>query len=235
MVHERTEPESNTVNLNAEKWDAIYSHQMAGSFLQHPNDTLVSLFFQNQESINVGGTCLDYGFGSANNSEFLLRYFSVLYGVEIARSSIDIARRRLNDYCNFNPALFTARRDLEGFEGLFDLVVAWQVLCYNDAPSLNVAIRSLHASLKPGGIIITSLTTHRDVKTKFARRVAPNTFAIDERIPQQHGCRIFALDHTDEFVALFDAFEVLDVGCYERRSCRCENTLSEHYLVARKR
>jgi len=38
------------VNPNAEKWEAIYSHQMAGSLLQYPNDTLVSLFFQNQES-----------------------------------------------------------------------------------------------------------------------------------------------------------------------------------------
>lgn len=222
------------MNRNAESWEAIYSHNLAGSFLHYPNDTLVSLFFQNKERMNTSGACLDYGFGSANNAEFLLRQFAILHGVEIAQSSVDIAHRRLSHHANFDPSLFTVRHGLAGLEETFDLVVAWQVLCYNDGPSLETALQSLHASLKRGGVFITSLTTHRDVKTKFAQRIAPNTFVIDERIPQQHGCQIFALEDTEGFLALFDAFEVLDVGLYERRSYRSENTLSEHYLVARK-
>ena len=131
--------------------------------------------------------------------------------------------------------MFVVRQDLSGWEGKFDLVVAWQVLCYNDLQGMKDSVRKLYASLKPGGILITTLTTQRDVKAKFAAKVAPNTFVIDDRIPHQKGCQVFAVNGKNKFLSFFDQFEVLDTGYYERLSFLAENTLSEHYLVAQKR
>jgi len=223
------------MDKNFENWQQIYAQGLAGSYMRYPNENLVSLFFQNRSRINLTGCCLDYGFGSASNSEFLIQHMAALHGVEIAQSSVDIARQRLAAYKNFDPALFTVRQDLTGLEEKFDLVVAWQVLCYNDLQSMKDSVRKLHDSLKPGGILITTLTTQRDVKAKFAVKVAPNTFIIDERIPHQQGCQVFAVEDKDEFLSFFAAFEVLDAGYYERSTFQSNNTLSEHYLVARKR
>jgi SAM-dependent methyltransferase len=223
------------MDKNLENWQQIYAQGLAGSYMRYPNENLVSLFFQNKSRINLAGTCLDYGFGSASNSEFLIQQMATLHGVEIAQSSVDIARQRLAPHKNFDPSLFVVRQDLSGWEESFDLVVAWQVLCYNDLQGMKGSVRELHASLKPGGVLITTLTTQRDVKAKFAAKVAPNTFVIDDRIPHQQGCQVFAVDDKNEFLSFFEQFEVLDAGHYERSSFLAENTLSEHYLVAQKR
>ena len=59
------------MDKNIENWDQIYTQNKAGSFLNYPNENLVTLFFHNKKLINQNGACLDFGFGSANNSEFL--------------------------------------------------------------------------------------------------------------------------------------------------------------------
>ncbi len=223
------------MDKNLENWQQIYDEGLAGSYMSYPNENLVSLFFQNKSKINLSGCCLDYGFGSANNSEFLIQQMTALHGVEIAQRCVDIAHQRLASYENFNRVNFTLHQNITWWEEKFDLVVAWQVLCYNNSETIKDAVRKLHDSLKPSGILITTLTTQRDVKAKFSEKVAHNTFVIDERIPHQKGCQVFAVENMDEFLSFFTAFEVLDSGYYERSSFQSENTLSEYYLVARKR
>jgi len=222
------------MDKNIKNWKKIYSRGLAGGLLRYPNENLVALFTKYKSLINLEGCCLDYGFGSANNSEFLVQYMASLHGVEIASSCLDIARDRLAAYKKFDPSLFVVRQDLSGYENKFDLVVAWQVLCYNDMQGLKDRVRMLQASLKPGGILITTLTIQSDIKAKFASQVAPNTFVIDERIPHQEGCQIFAVKDKNEFLSIFEAFEVLDAGWFGRGSFCEERTLSEYYLVARK-
>lgn len=45
-----------------------------------------------------------------------------------------------------------------------------------------------------------------------------DTYEIDERIPHQEGCRVFSPKNEQEILALFDRFEVVDCGYYERAS-----------------
>ncbi|PRC91479.1 class I SAM-dependent methyltransferase [Solimicrobium silvestre] len=220
---------------NAENWEAIYRQKKAGNYLIYPSEHLVSLFFQNKAAITLSGKCLDFGFGSANNSEFLIQQMQELYGIEIAESSLISAKNRLAKYTNFNPENFKLIAKEHDFNhNFFDLIVAWQMLYYNDMANLELTIAKLADYLKPGGILICTLITNNDVKVRHANRVAADTYEIDHRIPHQEGCKVFSPKNKDDFLALFQAFNVIDVGYYERTSFLAENSTSEYYLIAKK-
>ena len=223
------------MDKNFANWDDIYRNSRAGSFLSYPNENLVTLFFQNKKSINLNGTCLDYGFGSANNAEFLIQHMQELYGIEISESSVNIAKKRLAKFGNFNPENFLVSGSEPNLTGHFDLIVAWQMLYYNDKQGLRSSIEKLYEWLKPEAVLLCTLITPRDVKVKNAKQVDSNTFVIDGRIPTQEGCMVFSPSNEQEFLALFNRFEVVDCGYYERSSSLFENTASEYYLVAKKK
>lgn len=223
------------MDKNVTNWDEIYSNNKAGSFLNYPNENLVTLFFQNRKAINMNGKCLDYGFGSANNSEFLIQFMRELYGIEISESSVNIAKKRLAKFDNFHPENFVVSGDEQDFTGFFDLIVAWQMLCYNNKMGLKVSINNLYDRLKVDGVLLCTLTTNRDVKTQFANKVEEDTYVIDERIPHQAGCIVYSPKNEQDFLSLFNRFEVIEYGYFERASFLSENSASEYYLVARKK
>ncbi len=219
---------------NIKNWDDIYSANKAGCFMNYPNDNFVTLFFQNKKHINTSGKCLDYGFGSANNSEFLLQHMGELFGIEISKSCLEIANKRLSKFTNYHPDNFFIDGDNKCFNGCFDLVVAWQMLYYNDKAGLNSSIDKLFNYLKVNGILICTLITPKDVKVKHSTMVDKDTYLIDKRIPHQEGCMVFSPKTDKDFIKLFARFEIVDHGYYERASFLFENTTSEYYLVAKK-
>lgn len=223
------------MDKNIANWDEIYSNNKAGGFLNYPNENLVTLFFQNRKNINLNGKCLDYGFGSANNAEFLIQHMQELYGIEISESSVNIAKKRLVKFGNFDPDNFMVSGSEPNLIGHFELIVAWQMLYYNDKQGLLASITKLYEWLKPEGMLLCTLITPRDVKVKNAKLVDVDTYVIDGRIPTQEGCKVFSAKNEQEFLKLFDRFEVIDCGYYERASSLSENTASEYYLVARKK
>lgn len=223
------------MDKNIANWDDIYTNNKAGSFLSYPSENLVTVFFQNRKGINLKGKCLDYGFGSANNTEFLIQHIHDLYGIEISESSVTIAKTRLARFENFNPANFLVKGSEQNWVDYFDLIVAWQMLCYNDKQGLLASIARLYEWLKPGGMLLCTLTTPRDVKVKSAKQVDMDTYVIDERIPTQEGCKVYSPRNEQEFLELFDRFEVIDCGYFERASSLSESTASEYYLAAQKK
>ncbi len=223
------------MDKNITNWEEIYSNNKAGSFLNYPNENLVTLFFQNRQYINQDGKCLDFGFGSSNNSEFLIQHMQELYGVEISQSSVNIAKKRLAKFDNFQEKKFTVNGLKQIPSDFFDLIVAWQMLYYNDENGLISSINKLHDCLKDGGILLCTLITNRDIKTKLAKKVEEDLYVIDERIPHQSGCKVYSPKNERDFLRLFDQFEVIDFGHFERASFMIENTSSEYYLVAKKK
>ena len=220
---------------NGSHWEHIYSHNKPGSFLSYPNENLVTLFFQNRKEINQSGTCLDFGLGSGNNAEFLIQHMGTLYGMDIAESSIAIARQRLARHPQFQPERFSVGTSQQlPTEGYFDLIVAWQMLYYNDVAGLHDSIERLYRALTPGGVLIATLITDRDVKVQHATPSAPGTWVIDGRIPHQQGCTIVSPANREDFSGLFHAFTLIDYGYYERASFMTNNTASEYYIIAKK-
>ena len=219
---------------NASNWERIYSGGKAGSYLNYPSETLVTLFHQQKRLINQKGRGLDFGFGSANNSEFLIRHMQELHGLEVAQASVRIACERLAGFSNFQSSNFRVSGSEGDLTGTYDLIVAWQVLCYNDLAGVRSSIARLRGWLKPGGVLMCTLMTPRDVKVRFSRPLAEDTYAIDERIPEQEGCVVYAPGTAQRFLSLFGEFSVLDHGHFERGSDVSMYLTSEYYAVALK-
>jgi SAM-dependent methyltransferase len=224
------------MNNNIQNWDNIYKNKGPGSFLNYPSEILVAAFFRYKSLINLDGKCLDYGFGSGNNSEFLIQNMKELYGVEISDSAITAVKDRLKDYENFDEKNFA--NTLPTTSDFFDLIVAWQVLCYNTKESFNQSVTKLINSLKSGGIFITSISTHTDVKVSASKEIDKNTFTIGDLFPHQSGCVMFSPSSKEEFLQFFEGYnlEILDYGYFENMSYTDpRKCLSEYYLIARKK
>jgi len=216
------------------KWNAIYSEGLSGSYMRYPSENLVTLFMRFKNQIKSFGKCLDYGFGSAANSEFLIEYFDELYGIEVSEKCLDIAGIRLSKYINFQAEKFLLSHNQIKLEEKLDLIVAWDVLFYGDYESLIATIKFLSDQLKTEGLIMATLLTSRDLKVKFSNHTSSMTRQIDSNIPLQQGCLINVVENEDAIEKLFEEFELIDFGYYERRSYKDENTMSVYYIVAKK-
>lgn len=216
------------------KWNAIYNDGLAGSYMRYPSENLVTLFMRFKNQIKSFGKCLDYGFGSAANSEYLITHFDELYGIEVSEKCLDIANKRLSKYTNFQPEKFLLSNNQIKIENKFDLIVAWDVLFYGDYEKLIATIKFLYDQMKTDGVIMATLLTSRDLKVKFSKPTTSMTRQINSNIPLQQGCLINAIENEVGIEKLFEKFELIDIGHYERISYKSENTMSVYYIVAKK-
>ena len=224
------------MNENVNNWESIYKNKGPGSFLNYPNELLVSLFYRYKQYINIDGKCLDYGFGSGNNSEFLIQHMQGLYGIEISESALLAIANRLSKYKNFKSNNFSLEFGSNFCN--FDLIVAWQVLCYNTKNSFHDAVAKMINSLNKNGVFIVSLSTHVDTKVVTSKKIDENTFIISDMIPHQTGCTMYSPSSEDDFLQLFQAYalDILDYGYFVNMSYKMpDRCLSEYYLVARKK
>jgi len=219
------------MSTSQHRWEEIYKLGKPGAFLNYPSEHLVTLFHQNKHRINTRGNVLDYGFGSGNNSEFLIQAMDDFYGLEISEASINNLSKRFSDHPKFRRENIFHSRDKEKIKQRFDLIVAWQVLYYNDFQDLEASLDWIYDSLLDGGIFIATMITDRDVKHQCSQRLTTGLRVIDERIPHQEGCTIISFAEPDEFLKHFSRFGVLDFGYYERHSQSTKITASEYYAV----
>jgi SAM-dependent methyltransferase len=217
-----------------DRWEDIYKNKGPGNFLRYPNEVLVSLFFRYRSQINQQGKALDYGFGSGNNAELLIQHMAELYGVEISESAVQAIGPRLQHYANFRQDNF-ATAFKAGFEA-FDLVLAWQVLCYNTKDTFAEAVATLASKVRPGGLVITSLTAQDDMKAVHAEKIGEDTFRIGREIAHQEGCVIYAPATVDGLADPFrqQGLEIIDSGYFQHVSLMSDTKLSEFYVVAKK-
>ena len=220
--------------MNIQQWDDIYKHKGPGSFLKYPNEILATQFFRHKTQINLNGKCLDYGFGSGNNAEFLIQYVKELYGIEISQSAIDNLETRLKHFDNYKKENFSLNFNSSFSE--FDLIVAWQVLYYNTKSSFETTLDILYSLLKKDGIFIVSMSTHNDIKITCSKKIDENTFQIGNTFPHREGCIIYSPSSEQEFLHHFVKYnlEILDYGYFENMSVKTNQKLSEYYMVAKK-
>ena len=214
---------------NKESWDDIYNE--GASYMQYPNEALVVSYHRIKNLLPKKVSCLDYGFGSGNNSEFIIGRVDKFYGLEISESAKKITSHRLNKFENFdsNNLFVSENKYFEKFENKFDLIVAWHVISYNTHESVQEVIEYFHKYLKKGGILITSLATPRDISKKYSEEISENTFKINDNIVGQDGCIVIIPKDKEDFKNYFGKFKTLDIGHEERMSYENKNDLHSHY------
>jgi len=214
---------------NRDAWEELYSQ--GDSYLKYPNEALIVTYHRIKQMLPKNIVCLDYGFGSGNNSEFIIDKVSEFYGLEISPQAKEIATMRLNHFENFKKdnLVLSNNEFISEFENKFDLIVAWHVLSYNDDTNLHKVSDYLYRYLKKGGVLITTLATHRDISFKHSKHIADNTYTIGSEIANQEGCLVVIPDTQKKFESYFSQFETIDVGHEERISYYNQDDLHSHY------
>ncbi|HIP14482.1 MAG TPA: class I SAM-dependent methyltransferase [Sulfurimonas autotrophica] len=219
---------------NRDAWEELYAQ--GDSYLKYPNEALIVTYHRIKHLLPKEVVCLDYGFGSGNNSEFIIDKVTDFYGLEISPEAKDITAVRLDRFEHFKKEnlVLSNNEFIPEFEGKFDLLVAWHVLSYNDDDNLHKVSEYLYKYLKKGGLLITTLATPRDVSHKHSQRQDKNTYMINRGIANQEGCLVVIPSDEKEFESYFSQFQTIDIGHEERMSYINEDFHSHYYGVFQK-
>jgi SAM-dependent methyltransferase len=127
---------------------------------------------------------LDFGCGVGRLTQALARYFDRCYGVDIAPSMIELAKRYNchGDRCRY---FLNARPDLSQFEsGQFDLICTFLVLQHLEPDYAKSYLREFLRLLTPGGLLVFQLPAAGDAEDR-PRKTLPTTahraqFSVDQ-------------------------------------------------------
>lgn len=226
------------MNINQQQWEKQY--QAGLGYLNYPNELVVIVYHRLKARLPQPVKCLDYGFGSGNNSQFLIQQVDELYGLEISESAKQMATQRLFGHPKFDAdkLVVVENQLVDEFVGQFDLVNAWHVLSYNQHDSLTAAIERIASYLKPGGFLITSLATREDISflQGIAQETHDNDFVLSEAIASQAGCKVIIPKDAQDFEGYFsEQFSTVDIGIQARHSLKNSDQHSHYYGVFQKR
>jgi len=214
---------------NKDSWNDIYDD--GASYMEYPNEALVVSYHRIKKLLPQTISCLDYGFGSGNNSEFIIGKVDKFYGLEISDSAKKLTSKRLNGFKNFNSEnlYISENKYIEEFENKFDLIVAWHVISYNTHESTQDTIEYFYKYLKKDGILITTLASPRDISKKYSEEISKNTYKINENIVGQEGCIVTIPKDKSDFESYFSKYNTLDIGHEERISYTNKDDIHSHY------
>lgn len=205
---------NNTLENNQNIWEKIYAQNQ--DILKYPCEDLVVAFYRSVSGKNLQQmNCLDIGFGSGNNLEFLANTGLSCYGVEISQSAIDITSHRLKKL-NLKANLDLSKGNILPYsDQFFDLVIAWHVLSYNDEESLSTSINEIIRVLKPGGRFLAAISTYDQVMVTRSEKIREGIFRFKQNSSNQDGVVVLAAKTKEDAQNLFKQFDNLDVGYSE--------------------
>jgi cyclopropane fatty-acyl-phospholipid synthase-like methyltransferase len=219
---------------NEESWEDIYTD--GESYLEYPNEALVISYHRIKNLLSKKITCLDYGFGSGNNSLFLIDKVEDFYGIELSEKAKELSSLRLKKFNNFKKdnLRISSNNYIEEFENKFDLLVAWHVVSYNTDESLKEVINYFYKYLKKDGILIVTLATADDISKKYSDKISHNTYKMNKGILSQEGCVVIIPENEKDFENYFHKFETIDIGHAGRVSFKNDDLHSHYYGIFKK-
>jgi len=212
---------SNIFEKNTLIWEKLYSSGQSN--LMYPNEMLVRLFnrYKNERHIN---TVLDYGFGSGANLIHFVEKGCDVHGVEVSESALQIVKTKLKDK-NITANINIIKDGKIPYEdNFFDLVVAWQVLYYNDLESFNQTMDEISRVLKKGGLFIGTMAAIQDYSHELSNKIGD--YLYSSNVPSQKGATCIILDKED--LPTFFPGKKLSVGEYY---FNFDGVTSRHWVV----
>jgi len=206
---------------------SIYENYYAGDMPHYrfPNEYIIRFHNRFLKSrIPDKGNILDFGYGSGNNSVYMIRQGYEVYGIEVASSSLDLLKKNLGEYnldaaCLKNFTVVDPDWDALPYEdNFFDFILANHVLYYYPGKEkIQDVCLEFSRCLKPGGIVFftmigpgSSIVSDKRKTTEKVYRVAGS----GRRAPLD-GQQIYFVEEEDELTDLFSVFDKTATGYYE--------------------
>jgi len=229
-------------DTNKDTYQNFYEAQKQ-AFLRYPADWVIRFHNMYLKEHLPSGRILDYGYGSGNNSIFLIPNGYDVDGVEVAESAPDLVKLNLekNDldaskYLDKYQVLPLPWDRLPFEDNTFDMVLCNQVLYYlASEEEIRRVCREFSRCLKPGGIV-------------FFTMYGPTSYYIRYHTKQIHDRRIYEIDIDDpkhrlyglhemvylvrdeeDLKDLFSDFECVTTGYFDQRMFDLDNF---HWIFA---
>jgi len=162
-------------------WDRIFKKE--GKFFIKPEKcVLKAVKFFKKEGVK---RILDLGCGSGRHLVYLAKQGFDVYGFDIAKHGIKIARDWLKEEnLKTNLKLWDMHKKLPYQDNFFDAVISIRVLNHGRIGEIKKTIKEMKRVLKPKGLIVVTVHKHLPVKKIPKNRlfgvkyIAPRTFVI---------------------------------------------------------
>jgi len=207
-----------------EIWDTLYSQ--GKSIMKYPDDIFVRLVSK-VLNLKKHKRVLDFGFGSGANLLHLFHNGFQVAGVENSTEAIQIVQDLFLDEtdCPVPLKQVLKNSNIPYDDHVFDAVVAWQVLYYNDLKGLQHSLSELFRVLKKGGVLIAALKAPGDHFQTTGKQVNTNLYELN--IPGQEGALVL-IQNKKELCKLFPREGRLKFGYY---NYNFEGRVNANYII----
>ena len=212
---------TNHLEKARDAWERLYSE---GHQLDYPNDVFVRVthrLFDPESHRSV----YDHGCGSGENLIHLARRGFAMTGGDVSASAVSTTQRRVSDagldaeVCVIDP------ESIPFDDGAFDAAFSWQVLTYNTPATLESAVTELRRVVRPGGLLLVTLTAPGDYMQLNSRPLGDDVYELHAE--GQEGTSIMVIP--EERVRGFFPDSVVELGWFGHDFA---SRPSRHWIVA---
>lgn len=220
---------------NSEYWQKGYVAENVESWVFRPYGRILAAQFGIDGS--KGEKLLDFGCGQGAALHFFKRKGFDVYGVDISKPDLDVARRKMPDIADhFQEIGLKPTKDQRFFGGNFDVIVSIQSLYYYTDSDFAVRMQTLYDMMKPGGFVYFTMMGTKCWFFDYATPAGDGLYRIDittSRVRYKDYYILFVKDETD-LKAKFKMFEPIHIGFYSYKTREDEGTDYHYTFFGRK-
>ena len=211
------------LEVNKDNYEKLYATK--SNFLQYPANWVIG-FYNTYLKTNIPtGKILDYGFGSGNNSVYLMERGYDVYGTEVTETALgmleqNLRDRRLEKKVDGKFLIFPADNiSLPFADNYFDVILSNQVLSYlSSEEHIKNVCAELKRVLRPGGAVFFTLVGDKNyLISKYTKNVSGKVHEVvlDGHRMSDFYQYIYVVDGENDLKNLFSDFTCLHVGHFD--------------------
>lgn len=206
------------LKINQAEWDKISIHDL------HPDINLIRcqkrLFKESQ-----GKKLLYVGFGEGQNLLYFLQEGFECYGTEISKTRLDFTTQKLVAAKQRAVLKLVDSNILPFVDNFFDVVIAWQSICYNNQAGLQESLNEIHRVLKPDGHFLSSLPS--PANDLCGQEIAPSVYR-PVNVSEQTNCVLYAFKNKEKIREVYQQFRDIQIGYHASHLFTAQDF---HYVI----
>lgn len=210
--------------VNKDNYEKLYTTKQ--NFLQYPANWVIGFYNTYlKQHLPVGSKILDYGFGSGNNSVYLMERGYDVYGTEVTETALGLLRenrkdRRLDNKAEGKFFIFPPDNiSLPFADNFFDAIISNQVLSYlSSREHIKKVSAELKRILKPGGVVFFTMVGDKNyLISKYTKSVSGKVHEVvlDGHRMSDFYQYIYVVDGENDLKNLYSDFNCLHVGHFD--------------------